>query len=75
MTAGIAPKVSLMRLIDPSHPFFRPAWRRAILVAAPFGWAAVEWSYGNVVWAYLSAAIGGYLAWHLFLTWHPKGRD
>lgn len=64
-----------MRMIDPSHPFFRPAWRRALLVGAPFGWAGVEWAHDNHVWAYLFAAIGGYLAWSLFVTWRPDPPD
>ncbi len=65
-----------MRLIDPSHPFFRPAWRRALIVAAPFAWAAVEWSQDNRIWAYLFAAIGGFLAWNLFVGFHPEdGED
>lgn len=58
-----------MRLIDPSHPFFRPAWRRYLIVAAPFLWAFVEEGQGNRIWALLFAAIGGYLAWHLIFTW------
>ena len=61
-----------MRLLDPSHPFFRPAWRRYLIVAVPFLWAAVEISYGSMIWAYLSAAIGGYLAWNLVLTWKDE---
>ena len=64
-----------MRLIDPSHPFFRPAWRRYLVVAAPFAWAGVEWSAGNTVWAYLFAAIGGYLAWNLLVAHRPEGED
>jgi hypothetical protein len=64
-----------MRLIDPSHPFFRPAWRRYLVVAAPFAWAGVEWSAGNTVWAYLFAAIGGYLAWNLLIAHRPEGED
>ncbi|MEM0947115.1 MAG: hypothetical protein AAGK37_06895 [Pseudomonadota bacterium] len=58
-----------MRLFDPAHPFFRPAWRRYLTVVFPFLWAFVEFSLGNVVWAYLFAAIGGYCAWFLILTW------
>ena len=64
-----------MRLIDPSHPFFRPAWRRYLVVAAPFAWAGVEWSAGNTVWAYLFAAIGGYLVWNLVIAHRPEGED
>ncbi|MEM0949725.1 MAG: hypothetical protein AAGK37_20170 [Pseudomonadota bacterium] len=61
-----------MRLLDPSHPFFRPAWRRYLVVAVPFLWARLEVSYGSMIWAYLSAGIGGYLAWHLLLNWNDK---
>ncbi|XOY55183.1 MAG: hypothetical protein ACMUJK_10345 [Rhodobacterales bacterium] len=64
-----------MRLIDPHHPFYRPAWRRYLIVAAPFIWAGVEWNSGNTTWAYLFAAIGGYLAWHLVLNWRPDSKD
>lgn len=58
-----------MRLLDPYHPFFRPAWRRYLMVAVTFAWAGVEWSFDNTVWAYLFAGIGGFLAWNLILTW------
>ena len=58
-----------MRLIDPAHPFYRPAWRRYLLVAIPFLWAGVEHVHGSVVLGYLSAAVGGYLAWHLIIRW------
>jgi hypothetical protein len=61
-----------MRLLDTDHAFFRPAWRRYLLVAVPFVWAGVELSYGSQIWAYLCAAIGGFLAWHLVLTWQDK---
>lgn len=64
-----------MRLIDPHHPFYRPAWRRYLIVAAPFVWAGVEWSSGNTTWAYLFAAIGGYLAWNLVLNWRSDSKD
>jgi hypothetical protein len=64
-----------MRLIDPSHPFLRPAWRRYVIVAAPFIWAGVEISYGSAVWAYLCAGIGGFLAWHLVWAWKDGDAD
>ncbi|HID67200.1 MAG TPA: hypothetical protein EYP31_02790 [Roseibacterium sp.] len=63
-----------MRLIDPDHPFFQAAWRRWLLVLVPFAWAFVELSNGSTIWAYLSAAIGGILAWNLIITW-PRNRD
>ncbi|MFN7002094.1 MAG: hypothetical protein ACK4NW_01540 [Roseinatronobacter sp.] len=64
-----------MRLIDPAHPFYRVAWRRYLLVALPFTWAGVEWTIGSMIFAFLSAAIGGYLAWHLVLNWREDGGD
>ena len=64
-----------MRLIDPHHPFYRPAWRRYMIVTAPFIWAGVEWNIGYTTWAYLFAAIGGYLAWNLVLNWRPDSKD
>lgn len=64
-----------MRLIDPAHPFYRAKWRRYLLVAVPFAWAGLEWANDNTIWAYLSAAIGGYLAWHLVLNWRSGDTD
>ena len=64
-----------MRLIDPSHPLFRPAWRRYTIVAAPFIWALVEASLGSMLWAYLCAGIGGYLGWHLVWAWKDDSSD
>lgn len=58
-----------MRLLDPSHPFFRPAWRRYGLTGVTFAWAFIEYGTGNTLWAYLFAAIGGYLAWNLVIRW------
>jgi len=64
-----------MRLLDPSHPVFKAAWRRYVIVAAPFVWAGVEITYGSAIWAYLCAAIGGFLAWHLVLVWKGDRAD
>ncbi|MCT8160177.1 hypothetical protein [Pseudoruegeria sp. SHC-113] len=60
-----------MRLLDPNHPFFRPAWRRYLMVAVPFAWAGVEAYNDQMIWAYLFAAIGGYCLWHLVLAYKP----
>ena len=64
-----------MRLIDPSHPFFRPAWRRYVIVALPFLWAGVEFSYGSEVWG---LPLGGHrwlLAWNLIWAWKDDDAD
>ena len=31
-----------MKIIDESHPFYRPLWRRVALVAVLAGWTAFE---------------------------------
>lgn len=67
--AAFAKGFADMKLIDPAHPFFRPRWRRVGLVVACFTWASIEMVLGNTGWAFLFAAIGGYLAWTLILTW------
>lgn len=64
-----------MRLIDPRHPFYRPAWRRYLLIAAPLVWAGVEYGAGNTAWAYVFAGIGGYLVWPLILNFRPDDPD
>jgi len=63
-----------VKLLDPSHPFFRPLWRRVALVVVSFLWAAVEARLGNVGWSLLFAAIGAYLAWMLLVTF-PREDD
>lgn len=64
-----------MRLIDPQNPFYRPAWRRYLIVAAPLLWAGVEWGLGNNNWAIFFVAISFYLAYHLLLKWPPDTKD
>ena len=44
-------------------------------LALPFLWAGVEFTYGSEVWSYLSAAIGGYLAWNLIWAWKDEDAD
>lgn len=61
-------------LIDPRHPFYRPLWRRVLIVAVPLGWAAVEVSAGAPFWGMLFAAIGFYALWVLVLRF-PRDED
>lgn len=60
-----------MKLIDPTHPFYKPAWRRYVIVIVCFAWAGVEMSQGHTFWAYLFAGVGGYVAYHLIFAF-PK---
>jgi hypothetical protein len=61
-----------MQLIDPNHPFYRPLWRRVLIVAVCLGWAIVEASTSEPFWAILVGAVGIYAAWMLLLNFNPK---
>ena len=61
-----------MQLIDPSHPFYRPLWRRVLIVAVCLGWAVVEGVTSEPFWALLVGAVGIYAAWMLLVNFDPK---
>lgn len=66
--------------LDVRTPFFRPAWRRALITGFSLAWAAVEASNGNVFWTILFGAAGLYLVWAFFIAWDdsavaPPARD
>lgn len=54
-----------------AHPFFRPAWRRAVAVVLVLGWAFVELSNGAMFWAGLFAAAGAWLGYKFFIAFDP----
>ena len=56
---------------DVSHPFFRPAWRRALVTGACFAWAGFEWLNGAPLWAALFAGCGAFLFVQFFLRFDP----
>lgn len=60
-----------MKFLDVQHPFFRPLWRRVAVVAVCLGWAGVELASGEVFWAILFGAAGGYCAYQFFLVFDP----
>ena len=61
-----------MKLFDPEHPFFAPAWRRAVIVAVCLGWALIELLTGAVFWAILFGSLGIWCLYEFFLS--PKAR-
>lgn len=62
-----------MKFLDPEHPFFRPLWRRIVVVALCLGWAVFEIVSGSPFWAILFGAAGVYAAWQLLITFDPGG--
>ena len=53
--------------------FFRPLWRRVVLLVVCFGWAAFEFLAGAPFWGIIFGSLGGYALWQLFLTDWPDG--
>ena len=64
-----------MGLFDVQTPFFRPLWRRIVVTAVCFVWAAVEIASEGVMWAILFGAAGLYLAWQFFVVFRPVPDD
>lgn len=64
-----------MKIIDPDHPFFRPLYRRILVVVVCFVWAVFEYTNGSDGWALLFLAMGAWSGWLLLVTWKPKDPD
>ena len=58
-----------MRLFEVRHPFFRPLWRRVVVVAICAAWGLVELSGGNTFWVVLFWGIGAICAWEFFVVY------
>ena len=62
------------KFIDPAHPFYKPLWRRIVIVAVCASWFVMEAVVlKEPLWALLSGAMGAYAAWVLLWTW--RGED
>lgn len=60
-----------MKLIDPSHPFYRPLWVRLAIVVVCLGWGLFEFSTGAALWGTLFTGAGVYAAWALLIAFEP----
>jgi hypothetical protein len=56
---------------DAEHPFFRPLWRRIVLVVFCAGWAVFEFWTGAPFWGTLAAGMAAYAAWMFLLNYTP----
>lgn len=57
------------------HPWFRPLWRRVLVVAVCLGWGLFELISGAPFWAILFLAMGAVAIWELFLRGPHAGKD
>lgn len=60
----------MKRVSDLNHPFYRPLWRRVLLVAVTGAWACYEnfW-IKDPMWMVLTAGIFVYAAWVFLIKW------
>lgn len=64
-----------MDIIGASHPFFRPATRRYVVVATCLIWAIVEWTFGDPFWGIISTGVLGLAAYELIWTYDERHGD
>ncbi|WP_062014001.1 hypothetical protein [Aureimonas sp. AU4] len=65
-----------MALGDNNHPFFRPLWRRVLLVAVCAAWALFELLVtGDRTWAIMTGIVAAYAAWTFLITYQPTPAD
>lgn len=57
-----------MKILDPSHPFFRPLGVRVAITVFCFGWALFEAFSGATFWAIIFGAIGMMCAYEFFIN-------
>ena len=64
-----------MKISEQNHPFYRPLWRRIVIVLIVAAWFASEiWRGSDGLWVALSGAMLAYAVW-TFLIGFPKDDD
>lgn len=59
-----------MQLIDPNHPFYRPLWRRLVIVGICTAWFLFELLISrDPLFMPITAALAAYTAWVLLWRW------
>ncbi len=61
-----------MKIIDTDHPFYRPLWRRLLLVAVCAAWTAVEFYNNEQTWGTIFLVVTAYVFANLILFFKPS---
>lgn len=62
----------MARQTEQQHPFYKPLWRRVMIVAVIFFWLCFEiYTSSSEIWIVLALAMLAYAVYTFFLTW-PK---
>ncbi|KJZ18548.1 hypothetical protein [Loktanella sp. S4079] len=59
-------------MLNANDPFYRPIWRRAVIVALCLGWGLFEALSGSPGFAVIFLALGVYATVRLFVTYSPE---
>ena len=54
---------------DSNHPFFKPLWRRVLIVGSCLVWSGFEWWNGEQLWGAITLAIAAYGIFALFINY------
>jgi hypothetical protein len=65
-----------MKIIDESHPFYKPLWRRVALVGVLAAWTGFEVFYTQQpLWMLVAGALLAYAAWILLISWRDSSAN
>jgi len=60
---------------EPDAVFFRPLWRRILLVVVVASWSALEWWNGDSFWGTLTAGVTAYAIWAYLIAFPDVGEE
>lgn len=65
-----------MKLTDAGHPFYKPLWRRLLIVAVVAAWTAYEFLVSKeALWMSLSAGMLAYALWVFVIGWPAEEKS
>lgn len=62
------PRSQTVKLLDPTHPFFKPVGVRCGIIIFCLGWAILEAITGQPFWAVILGAMGVFCAYEFFFN-------
>jgi hypothetical protein len=57
-----------------TNAFYKPLWRRILIVAATAAWFGVELWHGGGMWMTIAGAFSGFAIWAMLIS-YPKETD
>ena len=61
-----------MKIVEKDHPFYRPLWRRIVIIALVAAWLGFEvFVSQSPIWMIAAGAMLAYALWTFLIAW-PK---